>query len=352
MTIPIYTSYEDLTAVVDYLKTKATGVPLKEARTVVDPKRLDGRKISSFQTWGFITKDTDRLNLTAQGRDFARLDAAGRSKALWSFLSAVPYYRTILEWLHHSKATSVTNVEVAARWHDHSKEEVGTGNENTLKDGAVTFLGLAQAAGLGTFTFGRHGKPTRFDPNGAALAEFVGLPAPPATPSLDAYTDGAPSGRDEAPPPPPPPGRSRPIFVGHGKNHEPVEALKKILNQFQVPYLVAEDEPHGGRPISKKVADLMQKCGSAIFVFTCDEQTTDAKGNVVWRPRDNTVYELGAATVLYDGRVVIFREQGVDFASDFSDFGHITFEKGNIEAKSVDLLKELVEFKLLKFMAA
>jgi len=142
------------------------------------------------------------------------------------------------------------------------------------------------------------------------------------------------------------------IFVGHGKNKAPLEQLKGILDQFKIPYKVAIDEPHRGRPISKKVADIMKGCSSAIFVFTGDEEYIDAEGNKSFRPSDNVVYELGAATILYENRIVIFKEEGVTFPSDFRDFGYIAFEKDNIEAKSMDLLKELVGFGFLKIMPA
>jgi predicted nucleotide-binding protein len=143
------------------------------------------------------------------------------------------------------------------------------------------------------------------------------------------------------------------IFIAHGKNTVPLEQLKKILDQFgKVPYKVAIDEPHKGRPISQKVADIMHNCSSAIFIFTADEEVTDSEGNKTYRPSDNVVYELGAAGVLYGKNIVIFKEQGVTFASDFSDLGYITFEKDNLSAKATDLLRELIEFGLLKITPA
>ncbi len=142
------------------------------------------------------------------------------------------------------------------------------------------------------------------------------------------------------------------IFIGHGKNKTPLEQLKKILTEFKVPFTVAVDEPHKGRPISKKVADLMKNCTSAIFIFTADEEYTDAEGNKTYRPSDNVVYELGAASVLYENKIVIFKEDGVTFASDFSDLGYIPFEKDKIEAKAMDLLKELVGLGFLKITPA
>jgi predicted nucleotide-binding protein len=64
--------------------------------------------------------------------------------------------------------------------------------------------------------------------------------------------------------------------------------------EFKVPFQVAIDEPHKGRPIGKKVEELMRNCTSGIFIFTADEETTDAKGQKVNRPSDNVVFELGA----------------------------------------------------------
>lgn len=157
---------------------------------------------------------------------------------------------------------------------------------------------------------------------------------------------------EEIPSAPPPTPKLKQIFIAHGKNKIPLEQLKKILDQFKVPYIVAIDEPHIGRPISQKVAEIMTKCSSAIFIFTADEEVHDSEGNITYRPSDNVVYELGAAGVLYGKNIVIFKEKGVTFASDFRDLGYIIFEKDNLKAKATDLLKELIEFGLLKITPA
>jgi hypothetical protein len=46
--------------------------------------------------------------------------------------------------------------------------------------------------------------------------------------------------------------------------------------------------------------------------------------------------------VLYEEKIVIFREEGVSFGGDFTDYGHITFEKDKLDAKTLDLMKELI----------
>ena len=138
------------------------------------------------------------------------------------------------------------------------------------------------------------------------------------------------------------------IFVAHGRSKVPLEQLKKILDQFNIPYKVAVEEPHQGRPISAKVSELMRNCSSAIFIFTADEEIKESASGQTFRPSENVIYELGAASVLYGNRIVLFKEEGVDFGSDFRDFGYITFQKENIEAKSMELFKELIALGFLK----
>lgn len=148
--------------------------------------------------------------------------------------------------------------------------------------------------------------------------------------------------------PVPPKQIAKQIFVAHGKNRKPLEQLKTILAQFKVPFQVAIDEPHKGRPISAKVAQLMRDCTSGIFIFTADEETKDVQGNSVLRPSDNVVFELGAGTILYGDKIVIFREEGVSFGSDFTDYGHITFERDKLDAKAFELMKELIGLGFLQ----
>jgi predicted nucleotide-binding protein len=138
------------------------------------------------------------------------------------------------------------------------------------------------------------------------------------------------------------------IFIGHGKNRKPLEQLKGILLQFKIPFLIATDEPNLGRPIGEKVREVMQACNCAILIFTADEEFRDSSGNVIWRPSENVVYELGAAGYLYRSRIVIMKEDGVEFPANFKDLGYISFSKDQLEAKTMEILKELIGFGIVK----
>lgn len=142
------------------------------------------------------------------------------------------------------------------------------------------------------------------------------------------------------------------LFIAHGKNRKPLEQLKHILDGWKVPYLVAVDEPNAGRPISEKVADTMRECSAGIFIFTADDMFSDDEGRTVSRPSENVIYELGAASLLYGRKIVILKEQGVSFPSDFSDLGWIEFEKDALEAKGMDLLREMIALDAIRLVSA
>lgn len=158
----------------------------------------------------------------------------------------------------------------------------------------------------------------------------------------------------------PPPAMSDPaqssgprhLFVAHGKNRKPLDDLKKILDQFKIPYRVAVEEPHVGRPISRKVAELMRQCSAGIFVFTKDEKFAKDDGTEIWRPSENVVYELGAANVLWENKIIIVKENGVYFPSDFSDLGYISFDEQGLSSQALDILRELVGLGLVRVQAA
>jgi hypothetical protein len=140
----------------------------------------------------------------------------------------------------------------------------------------------------------------------------------------------------------------KPIFVAHGKNKAPLQQLQALLTSFQIPHKVVIDEANLGRPISQKVRDTLQECGSAILIFTRDEQFLDKNGVEIWRPSENVVYELGATSYLYGDRIVIFKEKGIHFPTNFQNIGYIEFESNDIQARTADLLKELIGFGLVR----
>lgn len=184
-----------------------------------------------------------------------------------------------------------------------------------------------------------------------------GTPAAPQTSAdvLDAAADdepAVPATSPEATPisAPPTAESTRPknaIFIGHGGKKGPMEQLVKILNEYSIPHKQAVAEPNQGRPIPQKVADVMRDCGAAILVFTADKEYFDKDGNSIWKASENVSHELGAASVLYGDRIVIFKERGIELPSNFSGVGYIEFEPDKLEDKGIELFRELVSMKIV-----
>lgn len=359
MSLPIRTTLDDIQAVCGYLAKKPTGATVKEAKAILDSKYLDGRKLTALKLWGFIEEEGDRYKLTQRGREYAKDEQGRRASILVDVVREIGPYNAIVERASHRKEKMLTAVEVAAHWHEHFKESVST-SDKTLNDQAVCFFQVAQGADLGLLTVGRKGSPTRFDFDLPSTEAFVDNLQPSNTPEDPNEQTGPENACDETTDPESDhldkptdhrngsPSLGQGIFIAHGKNKKPLEQLKTILDQFKIPYKVAIDEPNLGRPISKKVRQTMESCNCAILLFTADEKLGDAEGNEIWRPSENVVFELGASGYLYEERIVIMKEDEVTFPSNYKDIGYISFEKDKLDAKTMDVLRELIGFGIVK----
>lgn len=356
MSLPIRTTVEDISAICGYLVKKPMGATPTEARTVLDPKYLDGRKISAYKFWGLIDEAQDgRLKISESGRNIIK-GPDEKVAGLRKVIDGTTPYRAIVERALHRQENSITATDVAAHWHQHFTKDVSE-NEKILNDQAVCFFQLAGGAEIGTLVVGRRGAPTRFEFDLSGISSFLDgqeikkddsapqLTSPPK--QSDALESASVASGDHAIAAA---GDSlgQAIFIAHGKNKKPLEQLKKILEQFKIPYKVAIEEPNLGRPIGAKVQEIMRSCNCAILVFTADEEFQNSDGKTIWRPSENVVYELGATGYLYGSRLVIMKEDSVDFPTNFRDLGYINFAKDNLEAKAMDVLKELIGFGIVK----
>ena len=355
MSLPIRTTMEDVQAVCGYLAKKPTGATLKEAKAVLDPKRLDGRKLMAMKFWGLI-EDQDRLKLTLRGREAVRDEGVKQATVLAQVIKGVAPYNSIIERAAHAKLASITALDVAAQWHEHFSEEVSP-NETTLNNQAVCFFQLAAGAAFGNIVIGRRGAPTRLEFERSTVDAFVAGELPSYETDPDPSEVESQNG-DEDHPQSHSPARACPdddqsrrgegIFIAHGTNKKPLEQLKNILDQFKIPYKVATEGTDLGRPIGTRVREIMNSCNCAILIFTADEEFQDLEGNTIWHPSENVLYELGAAGFLYDKRIVILKEEEVQFPSNFEELGYISFHKDQLETKSIDVLKELIGFGIVK----
>jgi predicted nucleotide-binding protein len=362
MSLPIRTTLDDVRDICNYLAKKPTGATLADAKSVLDKKRLDSRKISAYKSWGLISDSDGKMKLLERGRRISK-DQNEEQSVFTEVIRSIAPYNAIVERAGHRKEDGLTAIEVATHWHEHFGEQASE-SDKILNDQAVCFFQIAEAAGLGKMVTGRKGNPTRFSfsaPNteayisGASRQEDTCSKPSGEEPEDEVVSidpTAIPKKPEEEPQQPNSESKGgalgRGIFIAHGKNKRPLEQLKGILQQFHIPFKVAIDEPNLGRPIGSKIREIMESCNCAILIFTADEEFKDKDGNTIWRPSENVVYELGASGYLYDNRIVIMKESEVHFPSNFQDIGYISFQKDDLESKTMDILKELIGFGIVK----
>ncbi len=357
MPLPLATSPEDLSSLVSFLATKPSGASLAEAEAVLGGSATDERKLAMHQLLGVVAREDGRLKLTpAIGRKLARCSEVESQTLLAERLSTVRPYRSVLEWAHHNGCESLSADDVGAHWHDHHRDELGTDNERQINQRAVCFLKFAEAAGLGEFFVGRRGQLTRLEIDSEALRALITSGEfDPDVADDDIYDvedhdeQGVATEVElERPSKPAEASVGNGIFIGHGKDRKPLEELKKILGEFLVPFKVATDEPNLGRPIGGKVKEIMEQCNCAILIFTADEEFFDKDGNSIWRPSENVVHELGAASFRYGDRIVVLKDERVTLPTNFRELGYIPFDSDQLGAKAMEILKELIGFGIVK----
>jgi hypothetical protein len=353
MSLPILTTAEDIDTIISYLRTKPTGATLAEARAVVK-EAMDPRKVAAFVFWGLITKDEGRLKLAPLGWAYARKTKSAQ-QVLREILDSVVPYRSALEWAYHQKLSSVTNSDVAAHWHEHHSASLGSENENTIKDQAVCFFRIAEAAGLGKMTIGRRGAPTRLEIDAKSLAAYIeaGPSAPPLAESLnedsaDEDSTGTEDESSDAPAAPDeakakPSGGGLRVFITHGRNLELVEQVEAMLELAEIESEIAIKEESTAIPVPEKVFGAMRRCTAGVIIVSREQvQGNDTAVQI----NANVLIEIGAAFVLYDRRVILLWEKGMPVPSNLQGLYRCEFEGKELGwGSGMKLMKALKAFR-------
>lgn len=373
MTLPIKTTLEDVDKVVGYLQNKPAGATVAEAKTVLPPKHLDGRKVRAYIDWGLVKEDAEnKLRLDDGGWRLVR--APDSSADVYAdVIDRIRPYRSAIEWMHHQGFNQVTVNDVAAYWIEHFATELGSTNEGTAKAAVTCFFNLAAGADLGNYLIGRKQQPTRLELDKAHVESFVaaGRRTPPwsdqsdgvepdptdedmtVDPAVDLHGGDA-RGADESGvstselvPPPAPEDKSAPlrVFIAHGKNMGIVEQVETILGLSDVENEYAEAEESPAIPVPDKVLDAMRRCSAGIICVSVDEGKTDADGN--YTINENVLIEIGAAFVLYERRVVLVWDRRLPVPSNLQGLYRCEFEGDDLNWDAgMKLMKAIKNFRM------
>ncbi|MFD1953186.1 TIR domain-containing protein [Paenibacillus thailandensis] len=303
------------------------------------------------------------------GRELSRANPERRVILFSSALKRIKAYHTALEWMFHQNITSPTNVEVAARWYEHNKPEIETDNENTIKDMAVCFFRLCQAAKLGDLIIGRHGQPTRFEVNRESLSRYIAkdslhieqanaVSESRMVKTSASYAEGSPASSEQTelavydesfkqaahPMTEMNPALPAKIFISHSKNMEMVEQIKTMLELAELDYEVAVEEETSAIPVPEKVFNAMRRCNAAVICVTADEN--EKRGNGSYGINQNVLIEIGSAFVLYDKKVILVWDKRLPVPSNLQGLYRCEFSGDELSwSTGMKLMKALSNFR-------
>ena len=109
------------------------------------------------------------------------------------------------------------------------------------------------------------------------------------------------------------------IFIGHIGDSVAANYVVSMLDEFGIGTtnsLISDDDD--GLLVSKGVSKAMRESSAAVLVFR--------SGDNAWSSRDKMIGMLGAASVLFDDRIVIVHEDGARMSIGSEGISHIDFD--------------------------
>lgn len=352
MALPIRTTVADIEALCGYLITKPTGASSVEAKSVLDKKVLDARKLAAVKFWGLVEDNGGKMRLTERGRLVAKDQGARRSLALRDAVASVRPYAAIIERAIHRGELTLSATDVASHWHEHFRSE-SSDSDRILNDQAVCFFQLAEGADLGRIKIGRRGQPTRFEFDGANARAFV-EGAHDRIESVVPIEDDVGDGGEEEPPEfnlnlTPPRAvaqQGNRVFITHGKNSKILEQVKEIVAYGKFAPVIAKEHETAAKPVPDKVLDDMRSCQAAVIHVGTDGVLYDKDENEIPQINSNVLIEIGAAMALYGRNFILLVEDGLELPSNLQGLYECRYKGDELGGEAtMKLLKAFNEFK-------
>lgn len=375
MPLPVKTTTDDVLQIIDYLKTKGTGVSIDSAKDVIDARLLDGRKIAAYRYWGIVERDGEKISLTENGWRVARKPEELKTVFREVVQGILPYY-SLLESVHFKDLDEITISDAVAFWSKKFANEVGESEEG-INDQVACFFRFCEGAGLGRMKVGRVKSPTRLEVAKEELAELikgkvpVGVPVTMFTTPINTNTlpstlqaselapqdngsrsiepfqvDTQEEKKDKPAPDYSDELKSR-IFITHGKNRTLLNSIKEILGYGELEPVVSVEEPTVAIPIPNKVIEEMRSCGGAIIHVDDDRTVVDSEGKSIVILNANVLIEIGAAMALYGRRFILLVKSGVTLPSNLQGLNETRYTGDSLDGETtIRLLKAINKLKI------
>lgn len=340
--LPVLATPGDLREAVQYLKRKPTGVSMVEALSDAKRRVFEPRKVAAYEAWGVVARRGERLLLTRRGREFART-LEPETRAYRALLHANPLYRAALAWVHRQELELVTYADVAS----YLKEEFGPllaeAGAKGAEEGVICFFHLCQAAELGTLTIGKRGQPARMRVEREGLDEYVERRGAARVTTRAREESEETTGDDEDLGGP---SAGTCLFISYGA--QPAHVVAQIQTVFELAGIkshASERAPHDASAVlvADEAAEVMRHCDAALILLSQDDCRPDGSGAPAVSQR--ALVEIGAASVLYERRVLLLLDAPAELPAGLSSLPHVTLGAGGLTWEvGIELLKAVRGF--------
>ena len=134
------------------------------------------------------------------------------------------------------------------------------------------------------------------------------------------------------------------IFIGQIGDSDAAKYVASMLEELGIS-TASPQIPEGDADllVSQDVSQAMRESGAAILVFR--------SGDNAWSSRDKMIGMLGAASVLFDDRVVLLHESGEQMNIGLNELNHINFDRERPGESGLKLLIALHRSGVIKVSA-
>ncbi|MBV8857240.1 MAG: hypothetical protein JOZ02_09945 [Acidobacteria bacterium] len=341
-TLPVLATPGDLREAVQYLKRKPTGVSVVEALADARRRVFEPRKVAAYEAWGMVARRGERLLLTQRGREFART-LEPETRAYRVLLDSNSLYRAALAWIHRQGLDLVTYADVAAFLKEDFGPLLAAGGAKGAEEGVVCFFHLCQAAELGTLTIGKRGQPARMRVERDCLGEYVEGRDVTRGATRGREEEGEPSSEDEefgAPP------SEACLFISYGG--QPAHVVAQLRTVFELAGIkshACERAPREGPAVlvADEAAEVMRRCDAALVLLSEEDCRPDGTGAPAVSQR--ALVEIGAASVLYERRVLLLLDAPAELPAGLASLPHVALGEGGLTWEvGIELLKAVRGF--------
>ncbi len=137
-------------------------------------------------------------------------------------------------------------------------------------------------------------------------------------------------------------GRTKKVFITHGKNKAFIDPIKKLLAFGELEAVVAAETQTVSKPVPAKVMEAMRSCGAAIIHVEDERHLVDkeAKEHVVLN--ENVLIEIGGAMALYGERFILVVKEGVVLPSNLQGLYQVRYTGDALDGDATIKLLEAI----------